>query len=153
MTNSSYDQSFPEPRPELTARGHHADGEVVRGGWRVQPEMAGAGLWTTAGDLARVAVEIQRAYVGRGRLLSKATVDQSLTPGPSGDYGLGTRLAGQGADRRFGHSGDNVGFKARTSAYLERGQGAVVLTNGDDGIRVIDVVFEAIGREYGWPAG
>jgi hypothetical protein len=126
-------------------------GEVVRGGWRVQPEMAGAGLWTTAGDLARVAVEIQRAHVGRGRLLSKGTIDQALTPGPSDGWGLGLTLDGQGADRRFGHGGDNIGFKARTSAYLERGQGAAVLTNGDDGIRVIEVVFEAIGREYGWP--
>jgi CubicO group peptidase (beta-lactamase class C family) len=152
MANSSYDQSFPETRPDLAARGHHADGEVVRGGWRVQPEMAGAGLWTTAGDLARLAVEVQRAHAGRGRMLSKATVDQALTPGPSGDYGLGMRLAGQGDGRRFGHGGDNVGFKARTSAFVERGQGAAVLTNGDDGARVIDVVFEAIGREYGWPA-
>jgi CubicO group peptidase (beta-lactamase class C family) len=34
---------------------------------------------------------------------------------------------------------------------LERGQGAVVLTNGDDGARVVDAVFEALGRRYGWP--
>jgi len=152
MAGSSYDQAFPETRTASTARGHHADGEVVRGGWRVQPEMAGAGLWTTAGDLARLAVEIRRAHAGRGRLLSKAAVDQALTPGPSGDYGLGMRLTGEGDERRFGHGGDNVGYKARTSAYLQRGQGAVVLTNGDDGTGVIDVVFEAIGREYGWPA-
>jgi CubicO group peptidase (beta-lactamase class C family) len=152
MANSSFDQAFPEARPELTARGHHADGDVVRGGWRVQPEMAGAGLWTTAGDLARLAVEVQRAHAGRGRLLSKTTIDQALAPGPDESWGLGLQLAGQGAERRFGHGGDNVGFKARTSAYLEHSQGAAVLTNGDDGTRVIDVLLEAIGREYGWPA-
>jgi CubicO group peptidase (beta-lactamase class C family) len=151
MASSSYDQTFPEMRPDLAARGHYDDGEVVRGGWRVQPEMAGAGLWTTAGDLARVAVELRRAHLGHGRLLSKTVVDQALAPGPSQGFGLGTTLAGEGAARRFGHGGDNVGFKARTSAYLERGQGAVVLTNGDDGARVIDVVFEAVAREYGWP--
>jgi CubicO group peptidase (beta-lactamase class C family) len=152
MVDSSYAPAFPETRLDLTARGHHDDGEVVRGGWRVQPEMAGAGLWTTAGDLARLAVEIQRAHRGRGRLLSKRTIDQALTPGPNASWGLGTTLAGQGTDRRFGHGGDNVGFKAQTRAYLERGQGAVVLANGDDGARVIDIVVEAFAREYGWPA-
>ena len=150
MTNSSFDQAFPQTRPDLTARGHHADGVVVRGGWRVQPELAAAGLWTTAGDLARLAVEIQRAHAGRGRVLSQAVVDQALTPGPDEHWGLGVQLAGEGADRRFGHGGDNVGFKARTHAYLERDQGAAVLVDGDDGTRVISTVFEAIGREYGW---
>jgi len=113
--------------------------------------MAGAGLWTTAGDLARLALEVQRAHAGRGRVVSKAAVEEALTPGPKAGFGLGMELGGDGADRRFGHGGDNVGFKARTGAFLERGQGAVVLTNGDDGSRVVDVVFEAIGRAYGWP--
>ena len=151
MASSSYDQAFPETRPEATARGHHADGTVVRGGWRVQPEMAGAGLWTTAGDLARLAVEIQRAHAGQGRLLSKAVLDQALTPGPDEGWGLGMRLAGQGAQRRSGHGGSNIGFKGRTDAYLERGQGLAVLTNGDDGSRVIDIIGEAIARAYDWP--
>ena len=151
MAHSSYDQTFPDSRPRATARGHYADGVVVRGGWRVQPEMAGAGLWTTAGDLARLAVEIQRASIGRGRVLSKTTIEQALRPGPDEGWGLGMVLAGHGNERRFGHDGNTIGFRARTDAYLGRGQGAVVLINGDDGSRAIDVVFEAIGREYGWP--
>jgi CubicO group peptidase (beta-lactamase class C family) len=151
MTRSSYDQAYPDERPELAARGHYDDGEVVRGGWRVIPEMAGAGLWTTAGDLARLAVELQRARAGRGRLLSKELVEAALTPGQDEGWGLGLRLGGEGAGRCFGHGGDNIGYKARTQAFLERGQGAVVLTNGDDGARVIDAVFDALGRRYGWP--
>ncbi|HZU02204.1 MAG TPA: hypothetical protein VFA10_21225 [Ktedonobacteraceae bacterium] len=58
--------------------------------WRVIREMAGAGLWTTASDLARLACEIQRAYQGKPtRLLGKAIVDQALTPQVSEAYGLG----------------------------------------------------------------
>jgi CubicO group peptidase (beta-lactamase class C family) len=151
MAHSSYDQTFPESRLHSTARGHYADGEVVHGGWRVQPEMAGAGLWTTAGDLARLAVEIQRANNGCARVLSKTTIDQALRPGPDEGWGLGTVLAGQGAERRFGHSGNTIGFTARTNAFLERRQGAAVLINGDDGGRAIEVIFDAIGREYDWP--
>src|SRR5205085_4355777 len=103
MTRSSYDQSFPRERPELAARGHYDDGEVVRGGWRVIPEMAGAGLWTTAGDLARLAVEIQAARSGRGRLLARELVEAALAPGPDERWGLGLAMGGDGPARWFGH--------------------------------------------------
>jgi CubicO group peptidase (beta-lactamase class C family) len=90
MFNSSYDQSYPDTRPASTAVGHYIGGEPVYGSWRVIREMAGAGLWTTASDLARLACEIQRAYQGKPtRLLGKAIVDQALTPQVSEAYGLG----------------------------------------------------------------
>jgi len=36
-------------------------------------------------------------------------------------------------------------------ASAERGQGAVVMTNSDDGWIVFDEIFHAIAIEYGWP--
>src|SRR5438094_8063866 len=138
MSNSSYDQSYPDKRAVSTAIGHYIGGEPVYGKWRIIPEMAGAGLWTTASDLARLACEIQRAYQGKHtRLLGKAIVDQVLTPQVSEAYGLGIQLEGKGAARRFGHSGDNIGYKCLSTAYLEHGMGAVVLTNSDNGSELI----------------
>jgi hypothetical protein len=150
MAHSSFDQLCPA-RPLSIAQGHYADGEVVHGGWRVQPSVAAAGLWTTAGDLARLAVEVQRASAGCGRRLSSSSIEQALKPGPDAGWGLGTLLGGEAAQRRFGHDGNTIGFLARTRAYLECGQGAVVLVNGDAGRRVIDMVFEGIAGEYAWP--
>ena len=40
-------------------------------------------------------------------------------------------MNGTGPDTRFGHGGSNAGFKCQMVAYVESGQGAVVMTNGD----------------------
>jgi CubicO group peptidase (beta-lactamase class C family) len=81
MRNSSYDQSYPNTRSGSVAVGHSIGGEPVHGKWRVIPEMAGAGLWTTPSDLALLAIEIQHAHAGRPtRFLTKALADQALAP-------------------------------------------------------------------------
>ena len=35
-------------------------------------------------------------------------------------------------------------------AYTSAGQGAIVMTNSDNGQALIDEVLRAIAREYGW---
>jgi CubicO group peptidase (beta-lactamase class C family) len=152
MQHSSYDQTYPETHAGPTAVGHYIGGESVHGNWRVIPEMAGAGLWTTATDLAQIACEIQRAHLGRpSRFLTKAVVDEALHPYGMPTFGLGLQLEGMGTAQRFGHGGDNIGYKCLTTAYLEHGLGAVVLTNGDDGILVALELLPAIAEEYRWP--
>lgn len=152
MNNSSYEQSYPETRPDSTATGHYIGGEQVHGKWRVIPEMAGAGLWTTPTDLARLACEIQRAYTGEPtRVLEKAIVDQALAGSGDTYYGLGTAVEGEGEAQRFGHGGDNIGYKCQSTAYVKHGLGAVVMTNGDDGYTVVQDVLRAIAEEYSWP--
>jgi CubicO group peptidase (beta-lactamase class C family) len=152
MRNSSYDQAYPDARPDSTAVGHYIGGEPVYGKWRVIPEMAGAGLWTTATDLALLAREIQRAHTGKPTaFLSKAVADQALTPQIDDGFGLGADLEGADGSRRFGHSGGNVGYTCRSQAYLEHGIGAVALTNAEDGYWVVLELLRAIAREYAWP--
>jgi hypothetical protein len=124
----------------------------VHGKWRVIPEMAGAGLWSTAPDLARLAIEIQCAHTGQPTsFLKQEIVDQALTPQVAQDFGLGVQLEGPDDARRFGHGGDNIGYKCLTTAYLERGIGAVVLTNADDGFWVLLDLLRAVAQEYQWP--
>jgi CubicO group peptidase (beta-lactamase class C family) len=152
MTNSSYDQAYPDARPDSTAVGHYIGGEPVHGKWRILPEMAAAGLWTTATDLALLAIEIQRAHAGESsRVLRKETVDQALTSQVAESFGLGMELGGPAEGRHFGHGGDNIGYKCLTTAYIEGGMGAVMLTNGDDGFGVMLDLLRAIAEEYRWP--
>lgn len=152
MRNSSYEQAYPERRLETTAVGHYIGGEPVHGKWRVIPEMAGAGLWTTAVDLALLACELHRAHSGKPTIiLKKEVVDQALSPLVTETFGLGTQLEGQGHARRFGHSGDNIGYKCFSTTYAEQGMGAVMMTNGDDGGWVVQELVRAIAQEYTWP--
>jgi CubicO group peptidase (beta-lactamase class C family) len=64
MRQSTYEQPLPPARARRAASGHEQTDTPVPGRFHVYPEMAAAGLWTTPSDLARWAMEVQRA--GRG---------------------------------------------------------------------------------------
>jgi hypothetical protein len=142
------------PPPALAARaaaGHDLRGAALDGGWRLHPELAAAGLWTTAPDLARFVLALQRAATGQDEaFLPQARVRELFTP-VLHDYGLGFELGHAGSQPAFHHSGSNWGYKALVYAYAQTGQGAVVLTNGDEGWALIQEVMRAIAAEYGWP--
>jgi hypothetical protein len=58
MRHSTYEQPLPiEDQPMATP--YNEDGTPVTGGAHTYPEMAAAGLWTTASDLAEYIVENQ----------------------------------------------------------------------------------------------
>jgi CubicO group peptidase (beta-lactamase class C family) len=153
MHHSSYDQAYPDDQSKSVAVGHYLGGVPVRGKWRVIPEMAGAGLWTTPTDLARLEMALQKAYAGAtSSFLSQSLVQQAFTPQLNPEYGLGTQLWGVQPPRCFGHSGDNIGYKCQSKAFVESGSGVVIMTNGDDGHSVIEELMQVVWREYGWPA-
>ena len=65
MSNSTYEQPLPAARHAQAARAHNNRGARMGDTWHVYPEQAAAGLWTTPTDLARFAIEVQLATVGR----------------------------------------------------------------------------------------
>lgn len=151
MKNSTYEQPLPAEYALRAASGHRSNGELIKGKWHTYPEMAAAGLWTTPSDLAKFAVELQQAKAGKSsKVLSQAMVNQMLTK-QSGDYGLGIGIGGEGRNATFSHGGSNEGFKCMLFAYAETGQGAVVMTNGDQGSQLANEILRSIAHEYGWP--
>lgn len=152
MTRSTFAQPLPLSLADDAASGHRPDGTVIEGKWYTHPEMAAAGLWTTPSDLARYAIEIQLAAAGRSdKVLSQPTTAQMLTR-QMGTSGLGPGLGGEGRDAHFGHGGANQGFRASFIGFIERGQGAVVMTNSDAGSALASEIVRAIAEEYDWPA-
>lgn len=151
MKNSTYEQPLTTEYAMRAASGHRSNGQMIKGKWHTYPEMAAAGLWTTPTDLAKFAIEIQQAKAGKSsKVLSPAMVNQMLTK-QSGEYGLGIGLGGEGKAATFSHGGSNEGFKCMLFAYAETGQGAVVMTNGDQGSPLANEILRSIAREYGWP--
>lgn len=148
MADCSYDQSFPHGRGDLVAIGHQVDGTPVSGRWRVQPEAAGAGLWTTPADLARLGVEIARAAAGEPALLSGELAGQMLTVQvPGGDYGLGTQVDGE----RFGHVGGNIGYGCWLFTWRESGTTVAVMANSGGCNELLDAIRAAAERRYAAP--
>jgi CubicO group peptidase (beta-lactamase class C family) len=156
MTRSRFEQPLSPAHWASASTGHRADGQPVAGQWQVYPELAAAGLWTTATDLARFALELQLAQAGQSNvLLSSATAQAMLTPqvsrGDGGQMGLGTWLDGPEDNGRFGHPGDNEGFVCHWISLRRGGHGAVVMTNADNGWSLIIDILEAVAQAYGWP--
>ena len=152
MTESTFAQPLPEDQWERAARGHREDGMEVEGEWHHYPEMAAAGLWTTPSDLARLAIEVQQSLAGSSnRILSPEMTEALLTPEPHIGWGLGFELRGRDAEQVFLHTGSNAGFKSSMVAYARRGQGAVVMTNGDKGASLAAEIVRAVAAAYEWP--
>jgi CubicO group peptidase (beta-lactamase class C family) len=158
MSDSGYAQPLPEVLHGQAATAHDDVGQPIEGRWHTYAEVAAAGLWTTPADLCRFAIAVQRAYAGADdALLSPGLARELLTPQiPTGDriggfseLGLGLFLGDGG--RRFGHGGSNKGFKCHLLVYRDTGQGAAVMTNGDNGAYVVQRVLAQIASSYDWP--
>ncbi len=151
MKQSTYENPVPPARAASAAIAHTQQGEPVAGNWNTYPEMAAAGLWTTPSDLARFVIEIQRSRQGKSnKILSADMIRQMLTP-QVGSFGLGLSLEGKEKILRFGHGGVDRGFEAFLVGSMDSGQGAVVMTNAQGGMRLAQEILLGIADVYGWP--
>ncbi|MBT2510605.1 amino acid adenylation domain-containing protein [Streptomyces sp. ISL-98] len=148
MTGTSFDQSFPLTAGRPVAAGHDAHGTAMAGGWRNRAHLAAAGLWTTAGDIAEITLEMRRSLLGRpGALLPRELAEELLASEPGDFYGLGTIVDDTGSDREFGHGGEPAGFWNMAMSRLNGGSGFVALTNSDSGKAVAKFLTEVMGRQ------
>lgn len=158
MTDSSFAQPLPAALQGRAALPHDRRGQPYAGGAYTYPELAAAGLWTTPTDLAKFALEVQRALNGHGKgVLSQASARTMLAvPGKNAGtekgYALGVQVEGAGAAASFQHGGSNMGYQNTLFAYTGHGDGAVVLTNGDNGAELAQGLIRAIAAEYKWPS-
>jgi len=150
MKRSTFQQPLPDGLRNSAAVGHGLNGEKIAGNWRVYPETAAAGIWSTPSDLARLLIEVRQSKAGRSnKVLSTEIVNQMLTP-QTGGWGLGFVVEGQGSNLRFSHGGDTQGFNNVIVAYSDSGQGAVIMTNSVRGNALLNEILRSIAREYGW---
>jgi len=166
MNQSVYQQPLSMTLRDQAARGHEENGEKVNGNWFTYPEMAAAGLWTTSSDLARFAMELQKSKAGKSNRVLSVEMTTQMLSGQMLDFprkkvsqrygrdirnqGLGFRLEGEGISTRFSHHGGNEGYCCFVVAYSEVGQGAVVMTNSNNGFALIPEIIQSIATKYGW---
>lgn len=149
MKESTYEQPLPAGLAAGAAAGYYADGKPVEGKRHVYPEMSAAGLWTTASDLARFAIGLQK-MLGSGKgPLTKASADNMVTVRRD-DYALGLGIRDEGGAKYFMHGGSDEGFQAQLVASENRGYGAVVMTNSENGHFLMDEIVRAIAAAYYW---
>ncbi len=150
MTNSTYDQPLSAEKLPLAATGYLPDGTMTKGERHTYPEMAAAGLWTTAEDLARYAIDVQLAYKGESdKVLSQKKAIEMLTPFIAEDRGLGPGLDSVKEDFYFGHGGWDEGFSSDLVAHRDKGYGVVVLINSNHP-EFIGELIRSVALTYKW---
>jgi CubicO group peptidase (beta-lactamase class C family) len=152
MADSSFAQPLSGSLRARAATGHDADGRELPGGWRVVPELAAGGLWSTPTDLAKLLVEIARAYRGEpSPLLDQETARAMLARQNGGPYGLGAAVSGSGRNLALMKRGQNVGYQSYMLIFPETGQGIVVMTGSDNGTKLATALIRRAALVYGWP--
>lgn len=121
-------------------------------------------LLTTPTDLATFTIELMKAYVGEPNgLFSRKTaremlgVSRVITPeeyfGLEGvSWGLGAMLVGETDTFYFMHPGsNNPGANCMLIANPTAGKGAVIMTNGEQGLLLGFQLVSSISLAYDWP--
>ncbi len=120
-------------------------------------------LVATPADLALFTIELIRAYQGKSnRIVTQKAAKKMLSAqleldpnqffGFSGQ-GLGVFLMDAGDNFYFSYPGHNApGATCVLIASPSTGKGAVIMTNGVNGLQLSLEILAAFGDEYGWPA-
>jgi CubicO group peptidase (beta-lactamase class C family) len=151
MSNSSYEQPLGDALAPRAARAHNGAGRRMGAPWHVYPEQAAAGLWTTPSDLARFAIEVQRAIRGpKSAVLTQASAREMLAPVGVGGFAVGLGVAQRGEGWYFSHGGANWGYRCNLLAHVRKGYGVVMMTNGDAGGQLVGEIEARVAAAYNW---
>lgn len=123
--------------PTDVALVHDSEGNQIRTGKPITPQISASGMWSTPTDLATFAIAIQRAL--HGETVGPVTPDlaRSMTDIFTLDHVGGMAMPffrgfGFGNTDWFRHDGSNTGVNSDLFAAMEGGYGFVLMGNGDD---------------------
>ena len=150
MRHSTYEQPLPGKLLAHAATPYRADGTPVDGGPHVYPEQAAAGLWTTPSDLARFAIGVQQALAGTSAIVVPLGTAHAMLAPVYNQQATGFAVGGSTSRKYFNHDGGNAGYRCLLVSY-QNGDGAVIMTNGDNGSEIASEILGTIAHDYQWP--
>lgn len=162
MKNSTFEQPLPA-KFAGQASWAYSEAPWFKGMPYVYPQQAAAGLYSTPTDLAKFFIDVQKSFIGKGKVLSRSITKQMLTPQVNvsdGTYkeqmGIGPFLI-QRKDNHdpngiyFEFTGVNAGFLAYGIASVQGGNGVVIMLNsGDDQNGIGKEIRRAVAKVYNW---
>lgn len=147
MKHSTFEQTLPAALPGAAAG--HVDGQPLPNGRHTYPELAAAGLWTTAPDLARFAIGLQHAFAGRPDALISQQMTKEMMSRQIRSEGLG--LFVMGTDNRapsLWYAGRNRGFDSFLWFAPGSGDGIVIMINANDDDATLKNIARSIASRY-----
>jgi CubicO group peptidase (beta-lactamase class C family) len=144
MTRSSFKQPISSELAGNMAIPYNGDGAPVEGGAHTYATLAAAGMWSTPGDMLKMAGAVRSAYLGENTdWISKATATEILTnntpttAAPNVGIGFFINMDEDGQVLGFGHGGADEGFMSQLYIELDTGNGYAIMTNGNNGTQLI----------------
>jgi CubicO group peptidase (beta-lactamase class C family) len=154
MNSTTFDMTRALKANHATPHGDDVDGVPqvanMAPNYSVTPHRPGGGVWTSAHDLIRyVRLELARGKLPDGKqLVSEENLLARRRPqiamGEDQSYGMGLMI-----DNRWGvtvvhHGGSMAGFKSDLMFLPDHGVGAVLLTNSDNGVKLLDPLMRRL---------
>lgn len=165
MEHSTFAQPLPVTLAENAASAFVGGQKVgMPANQYVCSNLPAGGLWSTPTDVAKLALEIRAAALGKSaRVLNKASAQEMLRPSaegfplaargklyrPNEHWGLGLELGGSPQHPFFDHAGGGP-YESFMFLYLS-GDGMVVTTNYEHGSRLIHELLVSASSVYHWP--
>ena len=162
MSSSTFAQPLPIQFKQRFSYGYSA-ASWYTGKPYIYPQQAAAGLHTTATDLAKLIIAIQKSIVGKSNFLSCKTANTLVAPQvqiSNGGYleqmGVGAFLLQQANNKTaegkyFEHQGSNAGFISFAIGSVVNGNGAVILLNSGDDFNGFGIELRrSIALTYNW---
>ncbi|MEZ5357729.1 MAG: serine hydrolase [Candidatus Zixiibacteriota bacterium] len=151
MARSTFEQPLPAAIDANASAGHDRNGRVYEIKRYAYPCLLAGGFWSTAEDYAKFVIEIQRILRGdSSTVMSPDLARQMTSPQEAKEYGLGVFMRYRDDVTYFSHIGDLRGFVAGFTAHPTDGYGAVVMTNGQNGINLAREIMAGVASVYGW---
>jgi CubicO group peptidase (beta-lactamase class C family) len=162
MNNSTFQQPLPASFQQRFSNGYSA-ASWYTGTPYIYPQQAPAGLHSTATDLAKLIIAIQKSLAKKSKYLSTNSANALIAPqaqisngGYLEEMGVGAFLLqkadNQGIDGKyFEHQGANAGFIAFAMGSVSNGNGAIIMmNNGDDFNGFGKELRRSIAKTYHW---
>jgi hypothetical protein len=163
MMYSTFEQPLPKAFVQK-ASWAYSSAAWFKGMPYVYPQQAAAGLYSTPSDLAKFFIDIQKSYLGSGKMLKSSTAKLMLTPQylvSDGTYkeqmGIGPFIIQRTDNQQangvyFEFTGVNAGFLAYGIAGITNGNGVVIMLNsGDDVNGLGKELRRSVAKVYNWP--
>ncbi|WP_445386433.1 serine hydrolase domain-containing protein [Robiginitalea sp. IMCC44478] len=157
MKHSTMKQPNEEGFLQNVAKAHDENGNVIRTGIPITPQVAPSGLWSTPHDMALFMIEMQKALAERDtEVISPQVarrVTKIVTTKTIGGWSLGwERMQGFGNREWFSHGGANTGTGGYVYGTMEGGNGIAFFGNGPNNVRMplLDQFRNSIIKSHGW---
>jgi len=152
MENSVFQYPLTEKWSSIAIPGFLSDGTKVKGGWNNYAIAGAGGAWSTPIDLAKFAIDVSKSFLGKdNNIITRENATQMLSRQKNTDYGLGFVVNGDGENLNFRKSGHNLGYHNQLIMFPNQGDGAVIMTNSENGYHIINYIIPIIAQKYDWP--